>query len=109
MINIDRIIHINQSLVYLSGEKSIHNSNLDFAIDEYNHSKQIKVDLAKLIYRINSTHAFTNGNKRTCTAIMQMFYEIDIERTKECLKYIADNILSVEESKAIKMIGDLLI
>jgi Fic family protein len=103
-----RIIYINKSYVYLTDEPHYVSSNLDFAVDEFEHSEKTKRDVALLVYRVVSVHPFAQGNKRTANAIMEIYYGVDAELSKRTLKHISENVISLDKEAAIGMLLEIM-
>jgi len=104
MITKEQILNINKSFIYITNEPFGASSNLDFAIEEFQDSRKTKQDIATLVYRIISTHPFIQGNKRTASAVMELHYNINIEESKEVLKYVAAHIHKIEKEEAVERI-----
>ena len=85
----DYLAYINKSAVEITGEPFACNSNLDFLVDEYRHSRKSKADYCVMVFRIISTHPFVQGNKRTAFALMSKYGLKDAKEAEGVLGEIA--------------------
>jgi len=108
-LTVEKIISINKGYVYISNEPfSVDIGNLDFAVDEFNHSKKDKKAVATLAFRIISTHPFAQGNKRTANAVMMLFHSIDSDLSKAVLRNVSSRIVDINRENAVRRIEVLL-
>jgi fido (protein-threonine AMPylation protein) len=109
MLSVEKVAQINRGFVYISNEPfGVERNNLDFAVDEFNHSKKDRLAVATLAFRIISTHPFTQGNKRTANAVMMLYHPIDSEKSKVVLRDISSKIDTIEREEAVELITRLL-